>query len=414
MLATRLWVTGKMKICEANGTILYEGPMEDQLVEEYSNVFKQSVDTGSFTPGVFRINPYTHEKSSTMGTSGVFTWRNIINVSAGTYAEYSIEGKIGLKAKLTDYPTPVLSDLENRKDLALQKAFSKVGQSQLSLGVELGELKETLEMLRSPLKNLRKWFLGNRGRNATLLGDLRRAISSKEGRYGLVSDVANTWLEIRYGLRPLIMSAMEIAAHVNDKKALIHPDRIRSVGAKIVDRGDSLTRNIIWQQQGDSAYIDLRLSSGAARVIRARVYYRQWLERSSAQELGLSAEYLPEIIWELTRLSFVVDWAFAVGPWLGQFRVKPNIEILGNTCSVRSSITGTATPRYITNGDTFSVMTGSGGGAVLRKEAYDRECDRSLPCLPQFRYADAVSLTHTADALALIWQPVVKRLLKTR
>lgn len=153
------------------------------------------------------------------------------------------------------------------------------------------------------------------------------------------------------------------------------------------------------------------ISEATNTTVRGIVYFKEKWQRSTGEYLGLNPASTPEIIWELTRLSFVVDWVFSVGPWLGSYRVQPRIEILGNTVSTkisyegRCSFTGTCQFQPGTLECDFDDV-------VYEKNKFVRYVDRDLPVLPQFRYADGVTILHTIDSLTLLLQPMLKQLRK--
>lgn len=386
----------------------------DVSVVSVASSSKDSVDEGSFRPGDFRINPYTVSKSANESTETSFTWWKWLNEATNTYMENSLKGQIGLFGA-TD-PGFQWGNEATRKANVLQKAQAKLGKSELSLGVEFGELKETFQTLRDPLKALRTWFLGDKSYNLRRFSMLRDTISKKRGLVNLGQDSADTLLEIRYGLRPIISSIQAIMEHAASQAKALDPQRIRSVGSKITDEqtGVKTEKYLIKYDLGDGSTpggIKYVTTSEAKRVYRAKVYYRRLLESSSLQDWGLSPEHIPEIVWELTRLSFVVDWIFSVGPWLGSYRVKPGIEILGNTVSTRTTVTAKATPIWVPDRD-WMVKNLSGGIGTFYEQSYVRECDEDLSKTPLFRYSDAVSLWHIIDGLALTMQPLWKSLRK--
>lgn len=434
MVIQRHTISTISKIYNSSGILVYEGPGVDMFVNSLSIESKISVDEGSFVPGEFRINPYHHERTSYV--AGVGSFERVVTQKNGSYARHTSTGPYALWVRSSTFDKPFYSSSEGQKKLALQKAMSKVGDSDLELGTELGELGETLKMLRSPFKSLRNLLNKDKQR---LLQDLIRfekeiiprltarkseivrklaqkatlkdRIAFRKRALALddVQSIAGAWLEFRYGVMPLVNSIRSIADYVSEKAKKIDFDVIRSCGSRLTD-SDQLTSTVKSPQEDMGGWTPtFDVSSRTTRVVRAKVYYKRRYESSNLQKLGLSLEYLPEIALELTRLSFVLDWIVSVGPWLGSYRVKPGIEILGNTVSERLSTYGEAIPNFRPNVANLKI-TYSGSIAVFRKEYYDRVIDQSLPVLPQFRWDDAVSLLHTVDSLALILQPIIHRL----
>jgi hypothetical protein len=376
------------------------------IVPHYSDD-KNSVDTGSFEPGVFRINPYTVFYELTDSEDS--TVETVIDYSPWVYVR-AYSGPIGpYLVSQTMFGRPLSGEFTDVGLRTLQRAMSKVGQSSLSLGVEFGEFKETIQMLRSPFLALRQFFFLRGSRNWRAFKEL--CALSPRGRKSATrllrstgKTAADTWLEIRYGLRPLISSIQAVVDEVNAKRAKFNSHVIRSVSAvQNKEVSDSSSGKVT--VGGDlSFYRNVRTQS--LMKVRAKVYYRQTLEQTTDVKWGISPRHLPEIAWELTRLSFVADWLVSVGPWLGSLRVQPEIEILGNTVSYRCDSVGVgelSTAPHPTF-KTHATQYGEVPDVVFKREYYDRKVNVQPPSTPLFRYGDALSIPRAIDSLALLVQ----------
>lgn len=363
---------------------------------------KESVDTGEFIPGVYRVNEYFVSKDwytqlyDTVRVeydSGVYTYHTTLT---GGFMHY-------LLSKSLIVSPPSTSQIEG---YALQKTYAKIAQADLEFGVEIGELKSTIESLRHPLKNLRD-FLKKNG-NWAKLAKLATVPASRRGvGKQAASSAASTWMEIRYGLRPLIYSVQDIIDLVNAKtEEIFDPQKIRSVRATAKQSSEELnffggTLGYCYFE-GESRLVDKQKAF-------ASVQYRQHAPTTLATQLGLTPGHLPEIAWELTRLSFVVDWILAVGPWLGSLRHKPNITVLGNTVGVKHERTidiAWARARWYSKTQSWATIDSD---ATYRKHEYERKKDVDLPILPQFTALASFDLFKAVDSLAIIWQQFAKR-----
>jgi hypothetical protein len=189
----------------------------------YQNVqTKESVDSGSFTPGQYKVNPYKHSslkvnpKACKFKLEGEYVSRNNwYSWVAGA------EGAIGInvlnyyKASLS-LITPDFGSLPNR---ALLRAEGKVGQAQQAMGEDLGELKETILMLRDPFGNFRRFLFDRNFYHLGVFQKLHHFL--KTGRWGRLSGkraadaAASTWMEFRYGFMPLVRSIEGVIELVN-------------------------------------------------------------------------------------------------------------------------------------------------------------------------------------------------------
>jgi len=120
-------------------------------------------------------------------------------------------------------------------------------------------------------------------------------------------------------------------------------------------------------------------------------------------------------MWELTTLSFVVDWLVSIGPWLGTLRVNPACEILGNTVGVKVESEFTIKNlrgAYNSDNATYSNIEG-GTGMNLTLVQYKRSKDLQLSYLPHFTWGRTLDLFKAIDAISLIWQ-FLPKLIKGR
>lgn len=391
---------------------------------------QSSVDTGIFEPGVFRINPYTATRSHFFITKEGGTV--IVKQPSGdNIMEDHYVGPVHwwLTRSRLSYRVNALNKIsfKDMKDLGphvLQEAMGKVGRSRLQLAVEVGELKETLEMLRSPFKNLRNFFWNNKRKNLHLMNktlDLLRSgtFNSPRKRKSAIRNArrigrdtlfmsSDTWLEYRYGLRPIISSIQDVMKEIDRKRWVFDANKIRTARALRVGAPKRWNESYRNTHNYLSYYYLLQIK--AVMQFNASVAYRREYEQTVAQAFMLSPEYLPEIIWELTRLSFVVDWIFSIGPWLSSYRIKPGIRILGNTVGRKKRTYGIAMPLKSFYEGTYIETIGADSCAPLEHErsTYARTCNEDLSMTPLLDID--IDLLRTVDGLSLILRPLWKHL----
>lgn len=405
----------------SNRLVYYNGILvQDVTYDYYTNVSqplpsRMSVDSGRFQPGDYRVNPYSISSCSTEELEDDeedFVDREYTRLNRGreeryrqvtTGSYFAPTWQVGWNP--TVFPLPSTAAYEQ---LALQKAKSKVAAADLDLGETLGEYKETIQLLRDPLGQLKKFLLSDRARNWRLLlalakGD-KRQINRLLGRTGKASadTMSSTWLELRYGIRPLVYLIQDVIEMVQRKqKAVFDPSKIRSARSTLsFTEEDSLEYNYLIQSiqfEGDVEVKDLI-------TVHAAIQYRQSDEQSFLDTLGLTPRYLPETVWNLTRLSFVVDWIFSIGPWLGSLRVAPSVDVLGNTVGVR--IKRTIHPQYTAR---YNTPTTVGEGTHcpmpnMEYNSYDRKCNVDISYLPHFTWGRTLDLFKAIDSISLIWQ----------
>lgn len=375
---------------------------------------KVSVNTGRFIPGIYRVNPYRVSKESCARGGDTFTdvaieptGKHVTTLSGDTRVYF------GDLAKSKQAAVPNFDYLNLQ---AIQKAAAKLGESEAGLGESLGELRETLNLLRNPFKDLREFLVHDNLRNLGLYNRIaqyaRSGIWGERGGSALSGKraaqvAANSWLELRYGLLPLIYTVQDLVKLVNKKAMEFDRTKIRSVHASAKSESFivGLPRNIL------IGWTFITYSVGTADSVKSRACIQYHLDspRSMHELLGLSPQFLPELAWELTRLSFVVDWWFSVGDWLGALRglyLEPTVKVLGNTVGMKvdRKVTVNASTKATSMYPTTPINRGEVG--YYAKTHYTRLVNQHLPLLPQFK-PDLNSILHTVDGLALLLKPIL-------
>lgn len=368
---------------------------------------KLSTDTGMFIPGVYRVNAYEVCKEEV--TNGVGSIQ-ILATYYGTRYRVTYTGCIDAALLSTSPALSVPAAVTLLQNETLQKAYSKLGKAEFGIGEDLGELRETIQMLRSPFKSLREFFAGKSKDGTTnfdRLWDLlvyNRAQNFRSMSGARAAKAASdTWLEFRYGFRPLVGSigkVVEAIQAVDDKN--FDPNTIRSCRSRKTKSTVDKTTGTIpsWPGGGNGS-----ITTETEWIVRASVQYRQSRPYSMIKRLGLTPSSWPETAWELTKLSFVVDWLVSIGPWIETFRFKPEITVLGNTVGTKCSM--------ISSTHNITMISGYGDAATptpvppmstRRRTWYKRDVGVKPPNLPVFRCGDVFDIWKTIDSVTLILQ----------
>jgi hypothetical protein len=365
---------------------------------------KTSVDEGSFEPNVYRVNPYHIER---IDSDAVGSMSLSYECSAGPYTYSGSEN--GVLGPLLMYKMPTNLPLVTYEGkLALQKAYRNVDKAVLQVLVELGEFRETIQMLTHPMKALRDFCVQRRWKQG--LRELKRYLETgtyrgNTGRKALDA-ATGAWMEYRYGMRPLISSIESIVKLVQGKYAkLVSQKRIMNARGQVIGPVESETleeRSLVYNSGYIRHFADIESEQQVEAF--ASVQYRLIGVPTWDQLLGLDWTNLPEAAWELTRCSFVGDWLLDIGSWLSAFKIRPNVEILGNTVGIKRSIK----LQYVnpiwqhTVEDIFRSDGYTLDGTVIWED-YQRTVDESRGG-PQFVGGELMSLFQDIDALILIWQ----------
>ena len=354
-----------------------------------------------FKKGTFLVKPYSVGSVEFGGESGTCT--SVYHRPDGVKFESKWSGPLDSSQAVYDNMVLMASivDPAQLRAWRYNKALSKIGNSLFDGGVELGELRETLELIRNPMQSLRKLLDKN---NEALRRQIARALRDPVWFARTVKEVgsvaADTWLQVRYGVRPLIssiQSAIDLAS-MNLQKADINA--IRRKGSQTVDSETKKKTVIV------SSRHRVHLVAKSETRVHAYAYYRRYVDQTWRSALGLAPEAIPEIVWELTRLSFVWDWIFSIGPFLGAISYKPGVTLLGGLSGFKTTHTVTCTSeRRTIQGDVWATTT---CGETLVRSHFQRFTQAgALP--PSYLGPSNLSLAKTVDSLALLWGAVVRR-----
>lgn len=381
---------------------------------------KTSVNTGCFTPGIYRVNPYQVQD----GFITSFVEKKYISFDSGTYTS-TVKPKLRFRRHYIDnyylsymWLTPVLNlpqrDTTRMRQLALQKAYGKLDSGDLELGEAVGEYRQTVNLLLNPLKELRKFLISDRSRNLRLLLALakndKRGVSKLLGRTGKASakTMSETYMELRYGLRPLIYMVQDIVDLVNNsKRAALDTKKIRSKRSRLEYGPYTSYSYRSVAETSEKPSISGNCCTEDFITATASVQYRQLIQNDDVFDtFGLSPRFLPETAWALTFASFVVDWIFSIGPWLATLRIKPHIEILGNSSGI------TYRRRIGFDSKSNIVLTSKGKSRQVLPEdmlavtttAYDRQVNVDLSYLPHFTLGRTLDLYKLIDVLLITWK----------
>jgi hypothetical protein len=191
---------------------------------------------------------------------------------------------------------------------AINKALGKLSDSDLNLGQSLGEIRETGNMMKHRLAKLLRAFRnllkGNFRAMARELG-LRNRTRRGDRSAKYLSEI---WLEYQLGWKPLMN---DIFNGYNAIKDSLDDSLIRVTAVETDRFGQVLPEysfegaNVLGCQIGLTASVD--------DISKARL-----------NRLGLSDPL--GIAWELTPLSFVMDWFLSVGDFISGLRANQGLK----------------------------------------------------------------------------------------
>lgn len=304
---------------------------------------------------------------------------------------YRFSGVVGAKLLSAVVPlTPLPDSFTTRhRDLAITKAYSLAKSPDMPIQVYLGELAETLHMLRNPLGAIRKFLTPGRRTNAF------RSHTEMLG---------GSWLEYRYGWMPLVYQVNEIIDAFNSQFGDGFPIHLVRAGStpsvsKTVLQKDLIAESFLYAR----SIVYQETSERASAVLATR-------QKFSADKFwGNRWSDTLQTAWELKTLSFVWDWIFNIGDWLGAIVPDPTLNVIANSVSIKRVVKVKTIPlngRVFNTGAVFSLPQPENWIASYTEERLDRVVNLQLPSMPIFRQ-HLLSIARTADALSLLTGKII-------
>lgn len=396
-------------------TYTYYNPANKQYVVSVgmsrSSVIS-TVRTGTVTPSYTRkaetgklpVNTFTYRRMRKYGAYGSCTF---INDSTRVEQSYSgfIENTV-FQSMSEGKRTLSSADIAAYNASASNSLLLKIKDQKVNLAQVFAERKMTIDLLASTATKLVSVIANlRRGDFRAAASDLgikisRRSLARLNRGFGKNQSkaIANGWLELQYGWKPLLQDVYGSAEAVANAIADTGPPVVRVSGRRRVDRGFNETIKI---PQEIDCYLETEIDYTAKYV----VYFRLGNEvLKVGTALGLTNPAL--IAWELLPYSFVIDWFVPIGNWLS------SLDATNGCVFEKGSFTTFVRTRqsYLWAGSVQRTSDKKIGKARAYHEWVD--VDRiPLSGFPSARFPsfkNPLSLDHALNAMALLTQSFKK------
>jgi len=229
---------------------------------------------------------------------------------------------------------------------------------------------------------------------------LRRYANRRDIDSVLLRESLDAWLELQYALKPLMGDIHGSVTSLDESSPF--DNSIVTVKASSKSKIDETVPINVSSSDDWTSHFTCRVKCEHGSFVRIDlVPDSAWLIKASAMGFTNPAA----LGWELTRLSFVVDWAYPLGDYFSQFDALLGYQVKGfsqsNLTKINSTVTGDGYTKQ--NGyPTIQEWTGRYNYVNL-----GRTGGTTVPFaeLPSFK--NPLSASHVISALALLRQAVV-------
>lgn len=285
----------------------------------YNPGWSQRVKSGKYVGSQYWFDRTWYARTKLLFAHN-YRWRGYFNGNPYWYTDkYWYDGYIGgFMSEDLDVEPPwtsgsVIWDLDQKAKLSIARKTKEAYQKITGM-VFLGELRETLNMIRRPAYALRQALSKHLSKTKSLA---RRSRTRKE----LQLAVNQTYLEFTFGALPLISDvkagAVAFAEVLNRRDAGLRPIRSKRFGfeeKKVQFHGPV---GVPW-------YVGTSLPAVCTRYTEEKIEVSYWTmqdyrlsrwERDSswATTFGISLNEFVPTVWELIPYSFVVDYFTNIG-----------------------------------------------------------------------------------------------------
>lgn len=296
---------------------------------------------------------------------------------------------------------------------AVNKLLDNMKDQKINLAQAFAEREQTIQTLTSTAKTVAKALSslksGNFAGAAKALGIKPPKRGQRRFNKEYANDVSNAmsdaWLSMQYGWKPLLQDVYGAAETL--AQASLGPENRNAIYAVASgsSRKDLTSRKIDSRAtSGTTGYDSTVYECKGSYSVRYKVRYtRSSPPTSSLAKLGILNPLA--LAWELTPYSFVVDWFFPIGNWLGGLDASAGLAFES----------GFKTTLLKVEQETTQVTTITWNPPTRRySETFDKENRKyvtmqrdtlsAFPFAPAPTFKNPLSFSHMLSAMALLKQ----------
>lgn len=242
---------------------------------------------------------------------------------------------------LLDSPNHANNEVENSRIRAVEKAYSDLTSSKASMGENLAQLNQTVDLfgtaVDASLDVLRAYRALRRGNLKGIFKLNAKNLKRLVGERKLEKRLANYWLAYWYGLHPLVNDAYGLYELMKEqaKPVLL----VHGRGRSSLNWSDSI-------ETKDSSSLACWFSISGSSTIKHQTHLTGRLDDARILRTINRAGLLNplSLAWELIPFSFVMDWFVPVGQHLSNLTATSGLTFQGGSSTVTSERDLTVVP----------------------------------------------------------------------
>lgn len=287
-------------------------------------------------------------------------------------------------AMLVPSTTRVIADFDRPRADARSKALAKVNSAHHtgSAYVMLGELAQTLQMLRHPLEALRDGMRNYLDEVDHITGRKKiRGINQASKGEKLQSAIAGTYLEYTFGWVPLLKDIQEIMSAV---EATASQQEVTRADSKYRESFEAKPLIQAREMAGSLTMQEVHLRQ-TEYILSTKCALTPFVDHDFLTQSGFDLTSFVPSLWNLLPWSFLLDYFANVNQMLASaFTVRDEVTYVSQTEIIRT--TGQSTLRLVA--PYFSAASGYKNGGIKHnvmgnltvvKSDYVRVCTHQLP-----------------------------------
>lgn len=317
--------------------------------------------------------------------SDIVTWTTF--VGPGTFHSYSSSIHPHRPQGVVAHPIISDSEIADMKNIVRNKVLEKARNRGVNLANMLGEYRQAASLFGDLTKKFVTATLAVVHRDPRILiyghyypsGRLRPGGSLRESKRFF-----NEYLAYTYGIKPLMQDIEQAVVDIKSASAARVPSDLI---VEYTSRRANVSQSGVSGLDPGQRWTESRSYHTGVKAF-ARISYRNDLLNSTLGRYGMTNPL--SLAWELTAFSFVYDWWFNIGEFLGSLDNSLYFDGSG------SKIIYTTKRRIDSK---VSILSGT---ASYSNDARNRTVPTMLGTIAQLRYKPSTSSTHIANGLALI------------